>query len=154
MRFHFPVSLNSLTSIIDDESSDAEPDVHKKPDAKNLVPSESSRTLTSGGDSTSGSDSDSDSDDDGKEASEVKPKQVAKKVVKPTRKESSSEESSDSESSSTSSSENESSDSESDSTSSMEVEEEVKVGHSSAPSCLIIIPKLGSSENNYEGQGT
>ena len=73
MPFHFPVSLSNLTIVIDDESSDAEPDVHQKLDAKNLVASESSRTLTSGDDSTSGCDSDSDSDDDGGKTSETTP---------------------------------------------------------------------------------
>jgi hypothetical protein len=172
VRFHFPVGLSSLTIVIDDESSDAEPDVHQKLDAKNLVPSESSHTLTSGDDSTSGSGSDS----DGGKTSKVTPKQVVKKIKKP---ESSSEESSSSESDSTSSSVNEkgakmsvslapvkhttdeseessseeSSDSESDSASSMEDEEEAKVGLSSASSGPIIIPTLGSPEKNYEGQG-
>ena len=166
MRFHFPVGLSSLTIVIDDESSDAEPDIRQKLDAKNLVPSESSRTLTSGDDSASGSDSDS----DGGETSEGTPKQVVKKITKP---ESSS---SDSESDSTSSSENEkmsvspapvkhttdeseessseeSSDSSSDSPSSMDDEEEAKVGLSSASPGPIILPKLGSPEKNYEGQG-
>ena len=164
VRFHFPVGLSILTIlIIDDESSDAEPDVHQKL----LVPSESSRTLTSGDDSTSGSDSDS----DGGKTSKVTAKQVVKKIIKP---ESSSEESSSSESDSTSSSvdvkgtktsvspapvkhttdeSEESSSEESDSASSMEDEEEAKVGLSSASSGPIIIPTLGSPEKNCEGQG-